>query len=52
MRSLAHDLGKKVGTHAHLTALRRTRIGDLDVANAWVLSELVASVSLGRRVDG
>ena len=49
VRSLAHDLGKKVGTHAHLVALRRTRIGDLDIANAWVLSDLVASLQASRR---
>jgi tRNA pseudouridine55 synthase len=34
IRSLAHDLGERLGVGAHLTALRRTRIGDfgLDAA--------------------
>jgi len=34
VRSLAHDLGARLGVGAHLTALRRTRIGPLDVADA------------------
>ena len=43
VRSLAHDLGRKLGTHAHLTALCRTRIGDYDLASAWALPDLVAA---------
>lgn len=34
IRSLAHDIGKRLGVGAYLTALRRTRIGEYDVANA------------------
>ncbi|MEO0572054.1 MAG: tRNA pseudouridine(55) synthase TruB [Bacteroidota bacterium] len=34
IRSLAHDFGKALGSGAHLTALRRTKIGDFDVNNA------------------
>jgi tRNA pseudouridine55 synthase len=34
VRSLAHDLGQRLGTGAHLTALRRTRSGDLALADA------------------
>lgn len=34
VRSLARDLGEAVGTGAHLTALRRTRVGRFDVADA------------------
>jgi len=33
IRSLAFDFGKALGSGAHLTALRRTKIGDYDVAN-------------------
>ncbi|WP_121964943.1 tRNA pseudouridine(55) synthase TruB [Myroides sp. N17-2] len=34
IRSLAYDFGLKVNSGAHLSALRRTKIGDFDVANA------------------
>jgi len=34
IRSLAHDFGKAVGSGAHLTSLRRTKIGDFNVNNA------------------
>ena len=34
IRSLAHDLGKKLNNGAHLSALRRTRIGDFKVEEA------------------
>ena len=33
IRSIAHDFGKALQSGAHLTALRRTRIGDYKVAN-------------------
>ena len=41
VRSLAHELGGKVGCGAHLAELRRTRSGKLDVANAIKLDELL-----------
>lgn len=34
IRSLAHDFGKALGSGAHLSVLRRTKIGDLEVKNA------------------
>ena len=34
IRSLAHDFGKIIGSGAHLSVLRRTKIGDFDVKNA------------------
>ena len=34
IRSLAHDIGAALGCGAHLSALRRTRIADLDLADA------------------
>jgi tRNA pseudouridine55 synthase len=34
VRSLAHDLGERLGTGAHLAALRRTRIGTLTLSQA------------------
>jgi tRNA pseudouridine55 synthase len=34
IRSLAYDFGKAMNSGSHLTALRRTKIGDYDVRNA------------------
>lgn len=42
IRTLAADLGEKLGCGAHLTALRRTRIGNLDVTNATTLEDFEA----------
>ena len=41
IRSIANDLGKALGVGAYLAILRRTKIGEFDVNNAWVLPELV-----------
>lgn len=40
VRALARDLGRALGTQAHLTELRRTRIGPWDVADAARVSDL------------
>lgn len=40
IRSLAHDLGAKLGCGAVLSGLRRTAIGDLRVADAFTLDRL------------
>lgn len=40
VRSIAHDLGKKLGTGAHLSALRRTRSGVFCIEQATTLSAL------------
>ncbi len=40
IRSLARDLGRAVGSAAHLSALRRTRSGRFDVADAISLDAL------------
>jgi tRNA pseudouridine55 synthase len=40
IRSLAHDLGQRLGCGAHLSALRRTTSGSLPVAEAVSLVEL------------
>lgn len=41
IRSLAHDFGKELGTGGHLSALRRTRIGEHTVENALDLDSFV-----------
>lgn len=40
IRSLARDLGEKLGTGAYMTALRRTRVGDFQIADAVTLDYL------------
>lgn len=40
IRTLAEDLGAALGCGAHLTALRRVAVGDLDVAQALTLDGL------------
>jgi tRNA pseudouridine55 synthase len=37
VRSIAHDLGRSLGCGAHLSALRRTRVGEFDVKDALPL---------------
>lgn len=41
IRTLAEDIGVKLGTGAYLTALRRMRVGDYDVRDAIELGELL-----------
>ena len=43
-RSLAHDVGQRLGCGAHLAALRRTRIGSFQVENALTLDALATLV--------
>jgi tRNA pseudouridine55 synthase len=40
VRALARDLGARLGVGGHLTALRRTRVGPFDEAEALTLEEL------------
>ncbi len=41
VRSVAHDLGQKIGCGAHLAALRRTASGKFDVADALPLEAVL-----------
>ena len=42
VRALARDLGTDLGSHGHLTALRRTRVGGLTLEHAHTLEELTS----------
>lgn len=42
IRSLARDFGEHLGVGAHLTSLRRTRIGEFDVADALSIDNIAA----------
>jgi tRNA pseudouridine 55 synthase len=44
IRSLAHDFGKALNNGACLKSLRRTKIGDFSVENAWKLDDLKQSI--------
>lgn len=44
IRSLAHDLGVKLGCGGHLSALRRTGSGTFRVENAWQIDDLVKAI--------
>lgn len=46
IRALARDLGTDLGVGGHLTALRRTRVGPFDVAEAVPADELAAAGAL------
>jgi tRNA pseudouridine55 synthase len=40
IRSLAHDIGKALGSGAHLSGLRRTRIGDFSAGDAISMRDI------------
>jgi tRNA pseudouridine55 synthase len=40
VRSLAHELGVKLGVGAHLASLRRTKVGEFDISEAISFEEL------------
>lgn len=44
IRSLAFDFGKALESGAHLTALRRTKIGEYDVTNAFDVTQFEESL--------
>ena len=46
IRSLAHDYGQALNSGAHLSALRRTKIGNFSVANAKTIEEFVENSGL------
>ena len=50
VRSLAHDLGRKAGCGAHLTALRRTRSGEFRIEDAIGLDRITEAklISINR----
>lgn len=45
IRSLAHDFGKALNSGAHLSALRRTKIGDFEVKNATTIEAFIEDLN-------
>lgn len=44
IRSLANDFGKKLNSGAHLSALRRTKIGNFNVSDATTIERFITSL--------
>lgn len=42
VRTIAHDLGQRLGCGACLSQLRRTRSGNFDLSNAWKLEDVLS----------
>jgi tRNA pseudouridine55 synthase len=47
LRSVAHDLGQQAGCGAHLESLRRTTVGEFNLAQAHTLEELEGAARHG-----
>lgn len=45
IRALARDLGVALSTGAHLTGLRRTRVGDITLDSCWSLDEALEHIA-------
>ncbi|MBD0823617.1 tRNA pseudouridine(55) synthase TruB [Aestuariibaculum marinum] len=45
IRSLAHDFGKALNSGGHLSALRRTKIGDFDVKEGVSIEDFISSLN-------
>ncbi len=48
VRSIAHDLGRKLGVGAHVQALRRASMGEFDISDAYTLDTLESLRGEGR----
>jgi tRNA pseudouridine55 synthase len=46
MRSVAHEMGQKLGCGAHLESLRRTAVAEFSIADAHTLEELQAAAKI------
>jgi len=51
VRSLAHELGQKLGCGAHLASLRRTAVGEFEIAQAHALEEIESAAGERRGAD-
>jgi tRNA pseudouridine55 synthase len=51
VRSIAHDLGQRLGCGAHLASLRRTAVAEFRVENAHTLEEIAAAAANGHAAD-
>ena len=52
MRSVAHDMGKKLGCGAHLAVLRRTQVAEFGIDEACTLEQLSQAAADAREEEG
>jgi tRNA pseudouridine55 synthase len=45
IRSVAHDFGKRLNSGAYLASLRRLKIGEFTLDNAWKIDEFVKNIN-------
>ncbi len=51
MRSIAHEIGKRLGCGAHLESLRRTSVAEFDISHAHTLEEIEAHEAAAYKDD-
>jgi tRNA pseudouridine55 synthase len=51
MRSVAHDMGRRLGCGAHLAALRRTHVAEFAISDACTLEQLAEATKDAREED-
>jgi tRNA pseudouridine55 synthase len=51
MRSIAHEMGQRLGCGAHLQSLRRTAVAEFDAGHAHTLEEIEATIRMGHSED-
>ena len=51
MRSVAHEMGQKLGCGAHLESLRRTSVAEFSIADAHMLEELEAAGTIPHSLE-
>lgn len=52
IRSLAHDYGKALGVGGYLSGLRRTRIGEFSVDDAYTIEKFAEEIKAIRALEG
>ena len=51
VRSIAHDIGQQLGCGAHLASLRRTCVGEFQIAQSITLEQFDAAMTEGRAAE-
>ncbi|MGO8794333.1 MAG: tRNA pseudouridine(55) synthase TruB [Candidatus Sulfotelmatobacter sp.] len=51
MRSVAHEMGQRLGCGAHLESLRRTAVAEFDIGQAHTLEEIETSLASNRAAE-
>jgi tRNA pseudouridine55 synthase len=51
MRSVAHEMGQRLGCGAHLASLRRTAVAEFDISQARTLEEIALQVNARKHAE-